>query len=158
MKAARIHRFGPPDVIVIDDLPCPTPGAGEVRVRLANAGVGPWDALIREGKSVVKSPLPLTLGSDFSGTVEATGPDVTAFQQRNEVYGVTNPEFIEAYAQFALARANASAFRFEEHPRHLFLSRSDYRTTGQNKGLVQPGQADPASRHRTSLGTGAHCP
>jgi NADPH:quinone reductase-like Zn-dependent oxidoreductase len=109
MKAARIHRFGPTDVIVIDDLPPPTPSAGEVRVRLANAGVGPWDALIREGKSVVKAPLPLTLGSDLSGIVEATGPGVTAFRPGDKIYGVTNPEFIGAYAQFALAKANMIA-------------------------------------------------
>ena len=51
MKAARIHRFGPPDVIVVDDLPRPTPGANQVSVRVASAGVGPWDALIRENKS-----------------------------------------------------------------------------------------------------------
>ena len=44
MKAARIHRFGPPDVIVIDDVPKPRPGPGEVLVRVAAAGVGPWDA------------------------------------------------------------------------------------------------------------------
>jgi NADPH:quinone reductase-like Zn-dependent oxidoreductase len=58
MKAARIHSFGPPDVIVIDDQPRPSPGADQVLVRVASAGVGPWDALIRENKSVVNSPLP----------------------------------------------------------------------------------------------------
>ena len=64
MKAARIHRFGSPDAIVIDDVPTPTPKDGEVVVRVVAAGVGPWDALIREHKSVVSSPLPLTLWSD----------------------------------------------------------------------------------------------
>ena len=106
MKAARIHRFGPPDVIVIDDLPCPTPGAGEVLVRLSHAGVGPWDAWIREGRSVVKPTLPLTLGSDLSGIVEAVGSGVTTVKPGDPVYGVTNPEFIGAYAQFAVAKAH----------------------------------------------------
>jgi NADPH:quinone reductase-like Zn-dependent oxidoreductase len=41
-----------------------------VQVRVKAAGVGPWDALIREGKSVVKSSLPLILGSDLSGLIE----------------------------------------------------------------------------------------
>jgi NADPH:quinone reductase-like Zn-dependent oxidoreductase len=109
MKAARIHRYGPPDVIAIDDLPLPTPEAGEVLVRVANAGVGPWDALIREGKSVVHSPLPITLGSDLSGWVERIGPDVTGLKPGNKVYGVTNPEFVGAYAQFALVKGNMIA-------------------------------------------------
>ena len=56
MKAARIHQFGPPEVIVIDDLARPTPGSGELLVRVVAAGVGPWDALIREGKSRVSPP------------------------------------------------------------------------------------------------------
>jgi len=109
MKAARIHRFGPPDVIVMDELPRPAPGQGEVSVRVANAGVGPWDALIRENKSVVSSPLPVILGSDLSGVVEAVGPGVTQFQPGDEVYGVTNPQFIGAYAEVALASANMIA-------------------------------------------------
>jgi NADPH:quinone reductase-like Zn-dependent oxidoreductase len=69
MKAARIHHFGPPDVVVIDDVSRPNPDKGELLIRVRAAGVGPWDALIREGKSKVSPPPPLTLGSDLSGTV-----------------------------------------------------------------------------------------
>jgi NADPH:quinone reductase-like Zn-dependent oxidoreductase len=46
MKAERIYGFGSPDVIVIDDVPTPTPNDGEVVVRVVGAGDGPWDALI----------------------------------------------------------------------------------------------------------------
>jgi NADPH:quinone reductase-like Zn-dependent oxidoreductase len=109
MKAARIHRFGPPAVIVVDDLPRPTPGVDQVSVCVASAGVGPWDALIRENKSAVNAPLPLILGSDLSGVVEAVGPGVTQFQPGDEIYGVTNPQFIGAYAELALASANMIA-------------------------------------------------
>jgi NADPH:quinone reductase-like Zn-dependent oxidoreductase len=78
MTAARVHRFGPPAVIALeDDVPRPMPGAGEVLVRLNTAGVGPWDAWIRAGKSALPQPLPLTLGSDLSGIVEGVGPGVT---------------------------------------------------------------------------------
>ena len=66
MKAARIHQFGPPEVAVIDDLSRPKPDRGELLVRVKAAGVGPWDALIREGKSKVSPRLPFTLGSDLS--------------------------------------------------------------------------------------------
>ncbi len=103
MKAARIHRFGPPDVITIDDLPRPAPGKGEVLVRVAAAGVGPWDAWIREHKSVVVVTLPLTLGSDISGIVEEIGPGVNRFAVGDPIYGVTNPQFIGGYAEYALA-------------------------------------------------------
>ena len=109
MKAARIHKFGGPDVIVIDELQRPEPGPGEVLVRVAAAGVGPWDALIREHKSVVDSPLPLTLGSDLSGVVEARGAGVKKFNLGDEVFGVTNKKFIGAYGEYALASAEMVA-------------------------------------------------
>jgi NADPH:quinone reductase-like Zn-dependent oxidoreductase len=60
MKAARILRFGPPSVITNDDVPQPEPAAGQLLVRVKAAGVGNWDALIREGK-VQLQPLPLIL-------------------------------------------------------------------------------------------------
>ena len=87
----------------------PAPGRGEALVRVAAAGVGPWDALIREHKSEVKSPLPLTLGSDLAGVVEAAGPDVSGLKAGDEVYGATNPQFIGAYAEYALASAGMIA-------------------------------------------------
>jgi NADPH:quinone reductase-like Zn-dependent oxidoreductase len=115
MKAARIHEFGSPDVIRIDDVPPPTPNEGEILVRVAAAGVGPWDALFRERKIVVNSPLPLILGSDLSGVVEATGPGVTEFKAGDEVYGMTNSQFLGAYAQYALASEKMMA----QKPRSL---------------------------------------
>ena len=105
MNAARVHQFGPPEAITIERLPLPTPGEGEVLVRVAAAGVGPWDAWIRAGKSVLPQPLPLTLGSDLSGTVAAVGPGVVGLRLGEEVYGVTNGRFTGAYADYALAEA-----------------------------------------------------
>ena len=109
MRAARIHRFGSPNVIVIDDVSRPVPGDGEILVHVAAAGVGPWDALIREGKSKVSPPPPLTLGSDLSGVVEAVGPGVTGFNRGDEIYGVTNPQFCGANAEYALASSGMVA-------------------------------------------------
>ncbi len=105
MKAVRVHRFGGPDVLVIDELPIPAPGSGELLVRVAASGVGPWDALVREGKSKVSPPPPLTLGSDLSGAVEAAGAGVSDFKVGDQVYGVTNPQFCGANAEYALASA-----------------------------------------------------
>jgi len=104
MKAARIHRFGAPDVVVVEEVPRPAPAAGELLIRVAASGVGPWDALIREGKSKVSPPPPLTLGSDLSGVVEEAGPNVSEFKKGDEIYGVTNPQFCGANAQYAVAR------------------------------------------------------
>jgi NADPH:quinone reductase-like Zn-dependent oxidoreductase len=92
-------------VIVIEELPRPAPGPGEVLVRVAAAGVGPWDGWIRGHTSVVKVALPLTLGSDLSGVIEEIGPGVSAFEVGDEVYGVTNPDFCGAYAEYAVASA-----------------------------------------------------
>jgi NADPH:quinone reductase-like Zn-dependent oxidoreductase len=106
MKAARIHRFGPPDVIEVEDISCPNPAPGEVLVRVAAAGVAPWDALIREGKSKVSPKPPLTLGSDLCGVVEAVGTGFSQFKKGDEVYGVTNAQFVGANAEFAIASAS----------------------------------------------------
>ena len=86
-------------------VPVPTPGPGEVLVKVHAAGVGPWDGWIRAGRSALPQPLPLTLGSDLSGEVRAVGPDVTDLRVGDQVYGVTNPRFIGAYAKYALAAA-----------------------------------------------------
>jgi NADPH:quinone reductase-like Zn-dependent oxidoreductase len=109
VKAARIHSFGPPDVVVVEDVPMPFPGPGEVLVRVMAAGVAAWDAIIREGKSKVSSQPPLTLGSDLSGVVEQVGPGVTDFAPADGVYGVTNPQFCGAQAEFAVAMAGMIA-------------------------------------------------
>src|SRR5215468_9950581 len=108
MKAARVLRFGPPDVITNDDLPRPQPGAGQLLVRVKAAGVGHWDALIREGK-VRLQPLPLIPGSELAGTVAAIGADVSGFNLGDEVYGATNEQFSGAYAEYALASARRIA-------------------------------------------------
>ena len=68
----------------------PGTAAGQVLVSVRAAGVGNWDALIREHTSVVAQSLPLTLGSEISGVVHSAGPGATKFQPVDEVYGATN--------------------------------------------------------------------
>jgi NADPH:quinone reductase-like Zn-dependent oxidoreductase len=108
VKAARVLQFGPPNVIINDDLPRPEPGAGQLLVRIKAAGVGNWDALIREGK-VELEPLPIILGSELSGIVQAIGPQVSGFKVGDEVYGATNEQFSGAYAEYALASVRMMA-------------------------------------------------
>jgi NADPH:quinone reductase-like Zn-dependent oxidoreductase len=109
MKAGRIHTFGPPNAIVIDEIPHPAPEEVELVVRVVAAGVGPWDALIREGKSVVQPSLPVILGADFAGIVDSVGTGVIQFKPGDEVFGVTNKQFCGAYAEYAVASAQMVA-------------------------------------------------
>ncbi|OUM00300.1 hypothetical protein A8M77_21700 [Variovorax sp. JS1663] len=111
MKAARIDRFGPIGHIALREIERPAPGPGEVLVRVHASGVGPWDAWIRTGQStrVPAESLPVTLGSDLSGVVEAIGPGVVSVAVGDEVFGVTNPWFNGANAEFALAQASMIA-------------------------------------------------
>jgi NADPH2:quinone reductase len=71
-----------------DDLPRHEPAAGQLLVHVKAAGVGNWDALVREGK-IPNEPLPLILGYERSGIVEAIGPGVSGFTPGEEVYGAT---------------------------------------------------------------------
>ena len=105
MLAWRVHEFGPPDVMKFEQVVRPNPGPGEVLVKVEAAGVGPWDGWIRAGKSALPQPLPLTLGSDLSGEIVAVGPGVSDLRRGDQVYGVTNPRFIGAYAEYAVASA-----------------------------------------------------
>src|SRR5215469_1795187 len=108
MKAARIQRFGPANLISIDDLPRPEVGPGALLVRVRAAGVGHWDALIREG-TVKDESLPLILGSELSGIIEAIGTGAPGFKAGDEVYGATNEHFTGGYAEYALASARRMA-------------------------------------------------
>jgi NADPH:quinone reductase-like Zn-dependent oxidoreductase len=80
-----------------------------VLVRIKAAGVGPWDAWIRSGRSALPQPLPLTLGSDFAGVVVELGSATVGLHVGDEVYGVTNTQFTGAYAQWAAASAGMVA-------------------------------------------------
>ena len=109
MIAWRVHEFGPPEAMKFERVPRPVPGPGEVLVKVHAAGVGPWDGWIRAGRSALPQPLPLTLGSDLSGDIHTVGTDVSDLRIGDRVYGVTNPRFIGAYAEYAVASATMLA-------------------------------------------------
>jgi NADPH:quinone reductase-like Zn-dependent oxidoreductase len=105
MMAWRVHEFGPPDIMRFERIFRPNPGPNEVLVKVKAAGVGPWDGWIRAGKSALPQPLPLTPGSDLSGEIVAVGPEASDLRLGDQIYGVTNPQFIGAYAEYAVASA-----------------------------------------------------
>jgi NADPH:quinone reductase-like Zn-dependent oxidoreductase len=104
MIAIRIHRFGGPDELHVEQTPVPEPEPGQALVRVHAAGVGPWDALVRSGTSGMPQALPLTPGSDIVGVVERVrGDDGESVAKGDEVFGVTNATFTGGYAQYAVA-------------------------------------------------------
>ena len=105
MKAVRVHRFGGPEVMVYEDIDRPALAPDELLVRIEAAGVGPWDAWIRAGRSALPQPLPLTLGSDIAGVIEEVGNEVSGLDSGIQVYGVVNSQFTGGYAQYAAAKA-----------------------------------------------------
>lgn len=109
MTAYRVHKFGGPEAILAERLPCPRPGPGQVLVKVHAVGVGPWDGWIRAGHSEQPQPLPLTLGSDFSGVVVNVGPGIKEFREGDAVFGVTNSRFVGAYAEYAIVEAGMIA-------------------------------------------------
>ncbi len=109
MKAARVHRPGPPAAIAVEDIPIPSPGENEVLVRVRASGVGPWDALVRTGASGLRQRYPLTLGAEISGTVERVGAKTSGFAPGEEVFGSTNALFVDGYAEYAVAISHVIA-------------------------------------------------
>jgi len=143
MAACQVHRFGGPEVIDLEDIQQPAPGPGQVLVRVVAAGVGPWDAWIRAGHSVLPQPLPLTLGSDIAGEVVAAAADVTSFKPGDAVFGVTNKRFTGGYAELALADAAMIARRPRRLDRVEAASLPVVSVTAQQaleRGGVQTGQ------------------
>ncbi len=108
MKAVRIHEFGGPEVMKLEDLERPVPAAGEILIKVYASGVNPADWVIRNGGNDFLRPLlklPLTLGWDAAGIVEETGSEVTDLKKGDEVYGVPNFPGNGSYAEYCAAKA-----------------------------------------------------
>ena len=86
MKAIRVHEFGGPEVMKLEDVADPQPGPGQVVVRLHAVGVNPVEAYIRTGTYAFKPSLPYTPGNDAGGVVIAVGRDVHGLEPGNRVY------------------------------------------------------------------------
>jgi zinc-binding alcohol dehydrogenase/oxidoreductase len=87
VRAVRIHEDGGPEVLVLEEVPDPVPGPGEVLVRLRASALNHLDVWIRKGMPSV--PKPRILGADGSGVVEALGEGVSGFEPGEPV--VLNP-------------------------------------------------------------------
>lgn len=99
MKAIRVHQFGGPEVLKLEEIPDPKPAAGQIVVRARAIGINPVETYIREGKYGPKQ-FPYTPGSDAAGVVESVGSGVSSFKPGQRVY--TSGTLTGAYAELLL--------------------------------------------------------
>ena len=104
MKAIRVHEFGGPEVMKLEEVPNLTAGPGQVVVSVKAVGVNPVDSYIRSGTYALKPPLPYTPGMDAAGTVEAVGEGVESVEVGERVYVAGT--LSGAYAEQALCDAS----------------------------------------------------
>ncbi|MGO9778397.1 MAG: quinone oxidoreductase family protein [Streptosporangiaceae bacterium] len=96
MLAIRVHGFGGPDVLKVEEVATPTPGEDELLIRVMAAGVGPWDISLRAGGYT--GPLPYIPGGEFAGLVEGGTGEFASFDDGTPVYGY--PALTGCYAQY----------------------------------------------------------
>ncbi len=112
MKAVRMRDYGGPEVLRIETVNRPTPGSGEILVRVIAAGVNPVDCKVRSGllKATVPLRLPWIPGGDFSGIVEELGPSVRGVGAGDAVYGRADLPADGSYAEYVVVpRAHVAA-------------------------------------------------
>ncbi|TNB47791.1 NADP-dependent oxidoreductase [Martelella lutilitoris] len=105
MKRIQYFKYGNPEELSLADVDQPKPGRGQILVRVKAASVNPMDWKIRRGemKMLSGSRFPRGLGHDFSGVVDAVGPDVERFKVGDEVFGAASIRHAGAFAEYVVA-------------------------------------------------------
>ncbi|GHO87377.1 NADP-dependent oxidoreductase [Dictyobacter formicarum] len=113
MQAIQVQRYGGPEQLVLESIPCPRPQAGEVLVRVHTVGVLPIEWKMRQGlfKSVRPATFPYIPGSALAGVIAEVGPGVTAFNVGQAVFGRTNNG---AYAEYTTGAVETLALKPEQ--------------------------------------------
>src|SRR3954454_8392660 len=106
MQAIRVHAFGGPEVLKLDELPDPKPGPGQLLMRVHAAGVNPVDTYIRNGKYASLPKLPYIPGTDAAGTIEAIGDGVTNWKVGDRIYCDKPAAGFGSYAMHTVCEAN----------------------------------------------------
>jgi len=113
MKAVRYYEYGGPEVLRYEDAPRPTPGPGELLIRVRATSVNPIDWKLRAG--YLKDYMPLTFpvipGRDLSGVIEERGRGVDLFRRGDEVYAMTDGARGGTYAEYAIAKETDAALK-----------------------------------------------
>lgn len=110
MQAIRVHNYGGPEQLKLEQVPRPEPQAGEVLIRVHAAGVNPVDWKFRQGrmKDFIPMQFPYIPGADLAGVVQEIGPGVTAFQEGQAVFGQSARG---AYAEYTTASVTTLALK-----------------------------------------------
>jgi len=154
MEAIRVYQFGEPEVLRLEEVPAPRPGAGQVLSRMHAIGVNPVETYIRAGTYSYKPALPYTPGNDGAGVVEQIGDSVTEFKPGDRVY--TAGSSSGTYAEFALCKTE------QVHPLPVNVSFAQGAAMGTPyatayRGLFQRAGAKPGETvlvHGASGGVG----
>lgn len=106
MRAFVLTRYGGPEAAELREVPVPEPGERTLRIRVQAAGLNPVDFKTRQGKlKVIRSyPLPIVMGNELSGVVDACGPGVTGFSPGDRVYARVDKDDMGALAEYACVR------------------------------------------------------
>lgn len=141
MKALLCKQFGPPESLVLEDVPSPKPGAGEVVISIKAASVNFPDVLIIQNKYQFKPPLPFSPGSELSGVVKEVGADVKNVKPGDKVIAFTT---FGAFAEEVKTEATRllpmpEGMSYEEAASFVLT----YGTTDhalRDRGRLQPGE------------------
>src|SRR5215831_9155250 len=147
MKAAVYRRYGPPDVVRIEDVQKPSPKGNEVLLRVRAASVNPLDAGLMKGKPHsfrllfgLRKPRLTRPGVDVAGQVEEVGRNVTRFKPGDEVFGSCRVALAEytstSESALVLKPANVTFEQAASVPAAALTALQGLR----DKGHIQPGQ------------------
>jgi NADPH:quinone reductase-like Zn-dependent oxidoreductase len=111
MKAIRIHSYGPASEMKLEEVPIPTCGESDILIRVAASGVNPIDWKIRAGflSQDLRYHMPVILGQECAGIVDAVGKDVTAFKAGDAVYTMVGFDHTGTYAEYVAVDASRVA-------------------------------------------------
>jgi NADPH2:quinone reductase len=157
VKAIRVHEFGGPEVLKLEDVTDPRPGPGQVLVQVRAVGVNPVETYVRTGTYAIKPALPYTPGADAAGVVAGVGEDVTRVSAGDRVYasgsltGTYAEKTLCAEAQVHPLPANVS---FEQGAAMGVAYGTAYRGVFQ-RGGGKPGEAVLVHGASGGVGTAA---
>jgi NADPH:quinone reductase-like Zn-dependent oxidoreductase len=150
VKAVVYDRYGPPELLHVEDVPMPSPAAGQVRVRVAATSINLSDWECLHGSPAyariggLRSPKRRTLGSDIAGVVDEIGEGVTRFGLGDEVYG-DNLALMGGFAEHAVAPESALAHK----PPSLTFAEAS--TIPQAGAIALQGTASARERHQVLI-------
>ena len=155
MKAIRIHGFGGPEVLKLEDIDKPIPAADEILIKVFASSVNSVDSKIRSGKNYQRyhNPMPMTLGFDVSGVIEEVGNSVTNFKKGDEVYARPDLNRNGAWAEYITMPAAKVGFKPKNSP-HNEAAAVPLAGLTAWQGIFDHGKLQPGQRILIHAATG----